>query len=53
MTNTPSKKDQHPASASVPQKREWKEPVLEILSLEDAQGGPWQLFDGHGKHKSN
>jgi hypothetical protein len=53
MTNTPSMNAQHPASASVPEKREWKKPVLDILSLEDAQHGPWTLFDGVSKHKSN
>jgi hypothetical protein len=52
MTNTPSMNAQQ-ASATVPQRREWKKPVLDILSLEDAQGGPFHLFDGHGKHKSN
>jgi hypothetical protein len=53
MTNTPSMNAQHPASTSVPQRREWKKPVLDILSLEDAQHGPYHLFDGQGKHKSN
>ena len=53
MTITPSMNAQHPASANVPQRREWKKPVLDILSLEDAQNGPYHLFDGHGKHKSN
>ena len=53
MTNTLKMNAQHPASASVPQRREWKKPVLDILSLEDAQAGPFHLFDGQGKHKSN
>jgi hypothetical protein len=53
MTITPSMNAQHPASASVPQRREWKKPVLDILSLENAEHGRWTLFDGAGKHKSN
>jgi hypothetical protein len=44
---------QHPASASVPQRREWKKPVLDILSLEDAQHGHFHNFDGVQFHKSN
>jgi hypothetical protein len=53
MTNTPSTNAQHPASASTPQRREWKKPVLDILSLEDAQHGKFHLFDGNSFHKSN
>jgi hypothetical protein len=51
MTNTPTMSAQHPASASVP-KREWKKPVLDILSLEDAQHGGARNHDFLGRHHS-
>ena len=53
MTITPSMNAQHPASASVPQRREWKKPVLDILSLEDAQHGGIVNTDGIGRHRSH
>ena len=53
MTNAPSMNAQHPASASVPQRREWKKPVLDILSLEDAQHGGLSNLDGFGRHRSH
>jgi hypothetical protein len=43
---------QHPASAIVPQRREWKKPVLDILVLADAQHGVSHVHDGIDKHKS-
>jgi hypothetical protein len=43
---------QHPASAIVPQRREWKKPVLDILALADAQLGHTHVHDGATKHKS-
>lgn len=52
MTNAPNMNAQHPASATIPQKREWKKPVLDILSLEDAQHGGVTLHDSFGRHKS-
>jgi hypothetical protein len=53
MTNTLKMNAQHPASASVPQKREWKKPVIDILSLEDAQAGTGTNHDFSGKHRSH
>ena len=44
MTSTLNVNAQSPASASVPQRREWKKPVIDILSLEEAQ---------HGKHEQH
>lgn len=52
MTNTPSMNAQHPASAIVPQRREWKKPVLDILALADAQLGHNHVHDGVHTHKS-
>ncbi|HZD77277.1 MAG TPA: hypothetical protein VE218_09745 [Acidobacteriaceae bacterium] len=52
MTNTPSMNAQQ-ASATVPQRREWKKPVIDILSLEDAQAGVGTNHDFQGKHKSH
>jgi hypothetical protein len=52
MTNAPSKNAQYPASATVPQQREWKTPVLDILALADAQGGHFVVHDGSSKHRS-
>ncbi len=52
MTNTPSMNAQHLASAIAPQRREWKKPVLDILSLADAEHGVGHVPDGLGKHKS-
>ena len=52
MTNTPSMNAQYPASATLPQRREWKKPVLDILALADAQGGHSHVHDGATKHKS-
>jgi hypothetical protein len=43
---------QHPASAIVPQRREWKKPVLDILALADAQLGHGKIHDGATQHKS-
>ena len=53
MTNTLSMNAQHAASASVPQRRDWKKPVLEVLSLEDAQHGTFTHHDAFQAHKSN
>ena len=53
MTSTLNVNAQHPASASVPQRREWKKPVIDILSLEDAQAGVGTNHDFQGKHKSH
>lgn len=53
MTSTLNVNAQHPASASVPQKREWTKPVIDILSLEDAQNGVGRNFDFNGRHKSH
>jgi hypothetical protein len=53
MTNTPSTNAQHPASPTVPERREWKKPVLDILALVDAQHGGASLHDQFGKHKSS
>jgi hypothetical protein len=52
MTSTLKMNAQQPASASVPQKREWKTPVIDILSLEDAQAGHFTNHDFSGKHRS-
>jgi hypothetical protein len=52
MTNAPNRNAQHPASAIVPQKREWKKPVLDILALADAEHGVSHINDATGKHKS-
>jgi len=52
MTNAPTMNAQHPASATVPQKREWKKPVLDILALEDAEHGMSHVHDGLNSHKS-
>jgi len=52
MTNAPSMSAQYPASTMVPQRREWKKPVLDILALADAQGGHSHVHDGIDKHKS-
>jgi hypothetical protein len=52
MTNAPTMNAQHPASAIVPQRREWKKPVLDILALADAQAGHSHVHDGIDKHKS-
>jgi hypothetical protein len=52
MTNAPSKNAQYPASATVPQRRDWKTPVLDILALADAQGGHSHVHDGANLHKS-
>jgi hypothetical protein len=52
MTNAPSTNAQHPASAIVPQRREWKKPMLDILALADAEHGPYKVRDGIGLHKS-
>jgi hypothetical protein len=52
MTNTPSMNAQHPASAIAPQRREWKKPVLDILSLADAEHGASHVHDGLNSHKS-
>jgi hypothetical protein len=53
MTNTPSTNAQHPASPTIPQRREWKKPVLDILELVDAQHGTATTHDFNGKHKSS
>ena len=53
MTSTLNVNAQHPASASVPQRREWKKPVIDILSLEDAQAGVGTNHDFSGKHRSH
>jgi hypothetical protein len=53
MTSTLNVNAQHPASASVPQKREWTKPVVDILSLEDAKSGVGRNFDFNGRHKSH
>ena len=52
MTNAPSLNAQHTASATFPQKREWKKPVLDILDLADAQHGVSHVHDALNKHKS-
>jgi hypothetical protein len=52
MTNTPSVNAKHPASAIAPQRREWKKPVLDILSLADAEHGMSHVHDGLNSHKS-
>lgn len=52
MTKAPHMNAQHSASPTLPEKREWKKPVLDILILADAQHGPWVIHDGPGKHKS-
>ena len=52
MTNAPSMNAQNPASAIVPQRREWKKPVLDILALTDAQHGHGTVHDGFHQHKS-
>jgi hypothetical protein len=52
MTNAPSISAQHPAPAIVPQRREWKKPVLDILALADARYGQSHVHDGATKHKS-
>ncbi len=52
MKDAPSTNAQHPASAIVAQKREWKKPMLDILALADAQGGQSHVHDGVNKHKS-
>jgi hypothetical protein len=51
MTNTPSMTAPRPASISVP-KREWKKPVLDILSLEEAEHGGVRNHDFLGRHHS-
>jgi hypothetical protein len=43
---------QYPASATLPQRREWKKPVLDILALADAQGGHHTTHDGAAQHRS-
>ena len=53
MTNTLNMNAQSPASASVPQRREWKKPVIDILSLEEAQHGTGTNHDFNGHHKSH
>jgi hypothetical protein len=53
MINTPSLNAQHPASTIVPQRREWKKPVLDILALADAEHGIGSLHDGKASHKSS
>ena len=52
MTNAPTTNAQHPASPTGPQRREWKKPMLDILSLADAQHGQTHLHDALGLHKS-
>ncbi len=52
MTNAPTTNAQHPASPTAPQSREWKKPMLDILSLADAQHGGSHLHDALGLHKS-
>lgn len=52
MTIAPSLNAQHPASPILPQKREWRKPVLDILDLADAQHGTSHVHDGLNKHKS-
>lgn len=52
MTSAPILNAQHQASPNLPQKREWKRPVLDILDLADAQGGHFVVHDGQAKHKS-
>jgi hypothetical protein len=53
MINTPSLNAQHPASAIIPQRREWKKPVLDILALADAEHGVAGTHDGKFAHKSS
>jgi hypothetical protein len=53
MTNTPNTNAQHQASTTLRQKPEWKKPMLDILSLEDAEHGGSSLHDVVGRHKSN
>lgn len=53
MTSTLNVNAQDPASASVPKKREWTKPVMDILSLEDAQAGHFTNHDFSGKHRSH
>ncbi|HEX6770742.1 MAG TPA: hypothetical protein VF126_01865 [Acidobacteriaceae bacterium] len=52
MTIAPSLNAQHPASPSLPQKREWRKPVIDILDLADAQHGASHVHDALNKHKS-
>jgi hypothetical protein len=52
MTNAPSMNAQDPVSATVPQRREWKKPVLDILTLADAQGGHHTAHDAAAFHRS-
>jgi hypothetical protein len=40
MTITTSTNAQHLAAPSTPRRREWTQPVLDILALAEAQAGP-------------
>lgn len=56
MTNTTSTNAQQPASLSVPLRRDWTTPVLDILALEDAEitgKTGTVVFDGQGYAKSH
>ena len=52
MTNTPSTNAQHQASLSVPSRKDWTKPVLDILALANAEHGFSHINDRLNSHKS-
>lgn len=51
MTNTTSTNAQ-PASPTVPQRKDWTKPVIDILSLAIAEHNAGRTGDGLNGHKS-
>ncbi len=53
MTNTTSRSAKHPASPSIPVRRDWTKPVLDILALANAEFNHGRVNDGLSQRKSN